>query len=180
MTKNMLKLRGNASKKGFTIIETLVAVSILTVAIMGAMTAAQAGISSYILSKDQVLAFYFAQEGFEQIRNLRDENRLKKLPWLQGIAENPSDPCYFGEKCTVSPIESVSPVRCPVSGCPLIRYNTTTGFYGYNSGWRETIYRREISLKRIEPGEISITVTMRWSKGIIERQFTARENLFNW
>ena len=51
------------TKKGFTIIESLVAISILTLAITGATSAIQAGISSYTFSKDQIIAFYLAQEG---------------------------------------------------------------------------------------------------------------------
>ena len=57
--------------KGFTIIESLVAISILVVVITGTLTAIQTGLSSYIFSKDQIIAFYLAQEGFEQIRNIR-------------------------------------------------------------------------------------------------------------
>ena len=77
MTNN-LQLTTN---KGFTIVESLVAISILVLAITGATSAIQTGISSYIFSKDQIIAFYLAQEGFEQIRNIRDENGLKKISW---------------------------------------------------------------------------------------------------
>ena len=58
--------------RGFTIIESLVAIAILIVAITGTMTAVQSGISSYTYSKDQIAAFFLAQEAFEQVRNMRD------------------------------------------------------------------------------------------------------------
>lgn len=167
-------------KKGFTIVESMVAISILTIAIMGATSAAQSGLASYSLSKEQTIAFYLAQEGFEQIRNIRDENRIKKVSWLAGIANNSTDPCFFGELCTVSPIESSTPIRCPSSGCPVIRYNKISGFYGYNSLWDQTNFRREISLKRVNNDEVSITVRVIWTRGLNERKFIARENLLNW
>lgn len=169
------------SNSGFTLIETLVAIVVLVTVVVGTMTAVQGGISSYIFSKNQIVAFYLAQEGFEQIRNMRDENRTKNVNWLTGIAATASDPCAFGSVCTVSPVESSVATRCAGAGsCPKLRQDTTTKFYGYNSSWPETIFRREITLTSISSSEIAITVTVDWSKGSVTRQFKARENLFNW
>lgn len=173
-------------KKGFTIIESLVAVSILVMVIIGATSAVQTGISSYIYSKDQVIAFYLAQEAFEQIRNIRDENRLNSREWLFGLAESSSDPCYFGNACTVDTLARASGsssglTRCTSPGsCPVLRQNSTTGFFGYDSGWTPTLFRREVTLGFVNADEISVTVTVDWSKGTLTRQFKARENLFNW
>ncbi len=168
--------------RGFTIIESLVAIAILVVAITGTMSAVQSGLSSYIFSKDQIIAFYLAQEGFEQIRNIRDENRLKNFGWLTGIAANSSDPCYFGQACIVDPVVSAIPTRCAggPGSCPMLRQNASTGFFGYDSSWSATIFRREILISAVNPDEISVTVTVNWSKGPVNRQFKARENLLNW
>jgi prepilin-type N-terminal cleavage/methylation domain-containing protein len=166
---------------GFTIIESLVAVAILVTVIIGATGVMQSGISSYIFSKDQIAAFYLAQEGFEQIRNLRDENRLNSRDWLYDIAENSSDPCYFGSACTVSPVETSSATRCSSPGsCPNLRQDPDTGFFGYNTLWNETIFRREIELSSINADEVAVTVTVDWHKGVLSRQFKARENLLDW
>ncbi len=169
----------NIKEKGFTIIETLVAISILVSAVVGTMSAVQSGLSSHIFSKDQIIAFYLAQEGFEQIRNIRDENRLNGEHWLEGIAEDINDPCYFGKICRVSPVETTDLTTCSGS-CPKLGQSNTTGFYGYNSLWPETVYKREISLTEINDHEVAVTVTMTWSKGVVTREFRARENLFNW
>ena len=171
------------SKKdtGFTIIETLIAIAILVLAITGATSAMQAGISSYIFSKDQIIAFYLAQEGFEQIRNIRDENSLKNQNWLTGISSGAGDPCFFGNACIVDPVASPIPTRCGAPGsCPVLREDSVTGFFGYNAAWPATIFRREIVLTSINANEVSILVTVNWSKGIVNRQFRARENILNW
>ncbi|HEY4528668.1 MAG TPA: prepilin-type N-terminal cleavage/methylation domain-containing protein [Candidatus Paceibacterota bacterium] len=165
------------TKKGFTIIETLVAVSILSIAILGAMSAIQTGLSSYIFSKNQITAFYLGQEGFEQIRNVRDENRLAGRNWLYSIAES-SDPCYFGQLCTVSPVETNLLIGCAGS-CQNLRQNAE-GFFGYDASWSPTIFRREIQLASVNADEISIIVTVSWTKGGVARQFRAKENLLNW
>src|SRR3989344_2873446 len=102
MTNNQQPTTNN----GFTIVESLVALAALELAVTGAASAIQIGISSYIFSKDQIIAFYLAQEGFEQVRNIRDENGLKSQNWLTGISANSSDPCYFGNACIVDPLDS--------------------------------------------------------------------------
>ncbi|MBI2673939.1 MAG: prepilin-type N-terminal cleavage/methylation domain-containing protein [Candidatus Zambryskibacteria bacterium] len=168
--------------KGFTIVESLVAITVLVLAITGTASAIQTGISSYIFSKDQIVAFYLAQEGFEQIRNIRDENGLLNQNWLAGISANSSDPCYFGNACIVDPINSNVPTRCSAGpgNCPALRQDTSTGFFGYNLSWPATVFRREIILTQINAKEISIQVTVNWSKGLVNREFKAKENLLNW
>jgi len=168
--------------KGFTIVESLVAISILVLVITGTASAIQTGISSYIFSKNQVIGFYLAQEGFEQIRNMRDENSLQGQNWLTGISANSGDPCYFGNACTVDPVNSNVPTRCPSGpgSCPVLRQDTSTGFFGYTLTWPATVFRREIVLTQINANEISVLVAIDWSKGLVSRQFRARENILNW
>lgn len=166
--------------KGFTIVESLVAIFILVLIIVGASSAVQTGISSYIFSKDETLAFYLAQEGFEQIRNIRDENGLKNQDWLIGLSSNSVDPCYFGNACIVDTVNSTV-TRCSgVGSCPVLRQDVATGFFGYDSSWPTTVFRREVVLTQINTNEISVQVTVNWSKGTTNRQFKAKENLFNW
>ncbi|MDB5266942.1 MAG: seg [Parcubacteria group bacterium] len=175
-----------STHKGFTLVETLVAISVLVLAITGAFTAAQNGINSSIFSKDQIIAFYLAAEGVEQIRNIRDEDTLTSQNWLTGIAADPSDPCYFGKACTVDTVNTGvnnGLAVCP-SGpgtCPALKEDPVTGFYGYTSSWPDTTFRREITLTQIvQDHEVAITVTVYWSKGVVNRQFRVRENILNW
>ncbi len=171
--------RGSRGEHGFTIIEALVAVGILSTVVIGALGTVQSSLSSYIFSKDQIVAFYLAQEGFEALRNIRDENRLKGQNWLQGISLSSGDPCYFGQACTVSPAESTVATRC--SGpCSKLRQDSATGFFGYNSSWPETVFRREIRLESRNSAEIAVIVSVTWSKGSVSREFKARENLLDW
>ncbi len=162
--------------------ESLVAISVLVLVIIGTASVIQTSISSYIYSKDQVVAFYLAQEGFEQIRNIRDENGLKNQHWLAGLSANSSDPCYFGKACTVDPVASPVPIWCSSGpgNCPFLRQDASAGFFGYNSSWPVTVFKREIMLTQINANEVSVLVTINWSKGLVNRQFKAKENILNW
>lgn len=164
--------------KGFTIIETLIAISILVLAVTGAFSAAQNGISSAIFSKDQIVAFYLAQEGVEYVRNMRDQNGLANVNWMQGIAE-PGDPCQFGTTCRVDAVVSSGNLVACSGSCPNVKINEN-GFYTHQSG-TDTQFRREITLTNVVPNrEVAITVRITWFKGLVNREFVARENIFNW
>lgn len=171
----------HTKQKGFSLVESLVAIVILITAIAGVSSALRTAISSYTLSRDQIVAFYLAQEGFEFIRNMRDENALNNRNWLTGISANVNDPCWFGNACIVDPINSTIPTRCSAPGfCPSLRQDATSLFYGHNGAWNETKFRREIILTQINSNEISILVTVNWAQGSSNHEFRARENLLNW
>ena len=72
--------------KGFTMIEATIATFILTVGTLGAFALIQIiiGFTSEVSSRLQ--AVYLAQEGVENIRNIRDSNWLAQAAWDQGIS----------------------------------------------------------------------------------------------
>lgn len=59
-------------KTGFTLVETLVAVSIFSMAVLALMSILGSGISNINYVKTKVAASYLAQEGIEYARNVRD------------------------------------------------------------------------------------------------------------
>src|SRR4051812_29896076 len=90
---------GKGVQKGFTLVEAMVAISILSLAVTGPLVIAQKGIGSAIYARDQVTASYLAQEGVEYVRNVRDTNRIAGSPWLTGLSA-----CLetgLGQRCAV-------------------------------------------------------------------------------
>lgn len=170
---------------GFTLLETLVGVSILILAITATFTAAQSGLSSSIESRDQITAFFLAQEAVEMIRNIRDENSIQNINWLTGVAAVVNDPCYFGQSCTVDAVTKVF-TRCSALGsCSNIRQDRTVssptyGMYGYNGSWTTTNFNRDIQLTSSTSTEVTVTVTMSWTKGILTRTFKVSEVVRDW
>lgn len=58
---------------GFTLIETMVAISILTLSIAGPLYTASRAIVAAETARDQLTASYLAQEGIEYVRMMRDD-----------------------------------------------------------------------------------------------------------
>ena len=66
--------------KAFTLIETMVAVTILTLAIAGPLMTANSAIVAAEISRDQLSASYLGQEGIEYVRSVRDNAYLADYP----------------------------------------------------------------------------------------------------
>ncbi len=192
--KQLFVIFERSHSRGFTLVETLVAVSILSLSILAGFTAVQSSLRNSGLSKDQVTAFFLAQEAIEFIKNIRDENALTNLGgtptnWLNRLAEDASDPCWFGNVCRVDPyqyaISSASAIAfcgTTVGSCPVLNQSisgSTIGLFGYTAGWIATRFKREIQFQSISSDQVYITVTITWNMGAIPQTFQVRQLLFN-
>lgn len=191
MSNNILK------NKGFTVVETLVAISILSLSIAATFTAVQNGIQNSTIAKDQITAFYLAQEAMEYIKNVRDQNALASTvegdppttKWLTGLSEVAGDPCYFTTKvCTVDVTETypASIETCPgaLGTCPALNQDTSSGsptyLFGYNASWPTSRFKREIQFEEVVPDtEVTVIITVTWTSSAGTKSFQAVETLFN-
>ncbi len=171
-------------KKGFTLVETLVAVAILSLSILATFTAVQGGLQASLNAKDKVTAYYLAQEGMEYIRNVRDDNALNVISggsntWLTTLSASSGDPCYFGKTCRVDSTTKTA-TDCANDGatCAFLKQNSSTGLYGYASG-TNTQFIRSIQFQSINSNEILVTITISWTSRGLPKSFQVTESLFN-
>lgn len=183
---NIRKIQKN---KGFTIIETLVAVFILSVAITGPLVFAQSGLRAAFLARDQITALFLAQDAMETIKNMRDTNGLEERFWLNGIQL-----CLNEEKgCTIDTTTLLpSLLECSIDGafCPKLKYNKTKGYYHGLGTSEDTIFRRTVYIHQSKTGngnsdmndQVRVVVKVTWQthERIGERSIVVQENLFNW
>lgn len=185
------KTQSVVRQAGFTLVETLVAISILSLSILGTFTAVQNGLQSSTFAKDQITAFYLAQESMEYIRNIRDENAIVTLQalstgssgrnWLAGLSDVPSDPCYFGKTCTIdSPMKQVTACFGSWGSCPYLNQDTTTSLFGYSSGWPQSKFKREIQFTQISAHEVNVTVSISWTSGGFAKTLRVQQLLLDW
>lgn len=67
-----MKIHSQQKNTGFTLVETLVAISIFTMSILALFSVLAQGISNTGYAKKKMVASYLAQEGVEYVRNMRD------------------------------------------------------------------------------------------------------------
>lgn len=181
------------SARGMTLIETLVAISILTVAIISPMSLTMQSLSASYYARDQITAFNLGQEAIESVRAVRDGNIL-------AIAFGTTPNCPDGEPmhllcgipiATPFTIDTRNNQRTPctlpdgsdsdiLADCPPLQ--TDGDLYGYDEVWTNTRYKRTVIAEFI-PGtqdEIRVTVTVEWVVGRQTRTFVIYENLYRW
>ncbi len=169
------------SGRGFTLIETFVAITILMIAILGPLTLATRGLFTAIVARDQLTASYLAQDAVEYIRYKRDSNFLAGSGWLSGDLSS----CISPKVCQIDSADN-SISECPNGECPNLLYNKKSGFYGYGDISNDnsvTQFRRVVTLTPVagNPGEeYTVDVNMSWKTGLFENSFTSKENIFNW
>lgn len=180
-----MKIFNHKKNKGFTLVETLVAIGILSLSILATFTAVQNSLQDSSLSKDRITAFFLAQEVVEFVKNMRDENAISDLSgtptnWLHGVAES-GDPCYFTTTCRIDSSTKIL-TSCnadPGGVCQNIKQDNVTGLYGYDNGWTSTRFNRVIQFQSISADEVLLTVTISWVEGVTNRTFIVSQLLFN-
>ncbi len=172
-----IKIKNNF---GFTLLETLVALSVLTFAALGPLSLATYTIRAASVSQNQFTAFFLAQEAMEYIRNRRDSNILSGANWLDGMAPaGAGNGLCRGVNGCIADVPNNNIQTCNPPGCSNIKYNSVSGLYNYSSG-SSTIFMRKFKLTYISNYEEKIEVTISWQDKFGLKSFTIEENIFNW
>lgn len=83
---------------GFTLTETLVAVLVLTMAIVTATNFIVSMIKSNVMNSNTLQAYYYTQEGIEAFRNMRDTNFMNNVDFCGNKTELNNFVSFFGEE----------------------------------------------------------------------------------
>jgi len=75
------------SKPGFTLIEIITVLFVLSLGLIGVMALIVQNIASQSLNKNNLIAYQLAQEGVELIRKTRDSDWRQGLDWRTNLAD---------------------------------------------------------------------------------------------
>lgn len=191
-------------QSGFSLVETLVAITLLLLVIVGPMTIVSTAAKSTSFSSEQVTAFFLAQEGAELIQKARDDLQLvnygqtgwaafKDIDGIYSICfdsdnDNDSDNNDRGCGITIRTDGTgtlTTPVNCTtLTNCNL--YLNTSGtirsrFLHDSTNATLTPYTRRIFLQNINANEVKVVSRVTWKSGGIkaEQQVEVETRLFN-
>lgn len=175
---------GSESKKGFTLIETLVAVSLLTIAIVAPMTLTAQSLSTAYYARDQITAYNLAQEGIESVRAIRDGQVLAISQSSAGgsidlFGDIPINQNFIINGLDTSPASAME--TCS-GACPRMQLSPDGELYGYGAGWTDTKFTRTLRATFVGgTDEIQLSVTVSWQTNANQtRTFTIYENVYRW
>ena len=167
--KFTLLWQGKHNNSGFTLVETLIAISIFSMSIVALMSILGSGISDTNYAKMKMTASYLAQEGIESIRNMRDSyvlyNDITSNSWTSFKAK--MVPCNLGGECgfnnSVSSTDKSFIFKCTSNpnGCELYVNN---GNYNTNSIGNDSGFSRKILIDTVGQDEVKISSAVFWTQ----------------
>lgn len=181
----------SSKQSGFTLVEALVAISVLIVGILSSFLLVNRVLYTMTNISDRLTASFLAQEGMELVRNIRDTNFLRifnggeSIRWNNGLGEG------------VYEIESTATPETP-NLIPLIneefarvlKYDSNDKLFNYIHG-DETTFRRIIKITNIDtpdpvnPGvmqrdEIRVEVIIKWRTKNTDYDLVVEDHLYNY
>lgn len=182
-------------RAGFTLVETLVAIAIMTIAIAGPLYTASRAIIAAEISRDQLIASYLAQEGIEYVRAMRDNEFLATYPanaanaWANFLGR--INQCV-GRTCILDPLANGGAGTLTTGNAPLYLTNCTNSSGGllctppsiYTtrnlSGSVKTPFVRTIQATTISTMDEKIVSKVSWSFHGTTYSVTSTDHLTPW
>lgn len=182
------------SMKGFTLIETMIAVTILSLSISGPLFSASRALVLAEISRDQLTASYLAQEAIEYVRAMRDDAYLKSYKsggsavsaeawgdFISGASAWSITEC-ISRSCTLDPARPMGygngkSLAAYTGAAPLYLSN---GIYTQQQLGTVTPFTRTVRATVVSPSEQSITSTVTWSFHNSTYTITVIDHLTSW
>ncbi len=183
-------------QSGFSLVEMLVAVSVLLIVIVGPMTVTSRVAKSSSFATEQVQAFFLAQEGLEIAEKVRDDLMLQHFksglasPWATFTNTSGTyQRCYTSTGCGIDWADATtlsSVYNCATAGACTLKYNASGArsryTYSTSGSPQTTPYTRVIRFSAVAGGEaVQVTSVVTWRTGSIasEQRVETSTYLYN-
>ncbi|MCX7778909.1 MAG: hypothetical protein N2259_01530 [Patescibacteria group bacterium] len=162
-------------KKGFTLVETIVAATLIVTALLGIIALASYSYSIGGRSGEALLATSLAREGMEVMRAIRDSNWLALNDWNYGLSAG----------SFIANADSTSLTQASFSGGSTIKDCTNCGLCLSSGRYfhcpsPNTIYKRLLQITSLSPNEIRISSQVLWRTKAGDQTINLQQILTNW
>lgn len=198
--KNKMNIFEKQKNKGFTIVEAIVAIFILSISISAMLGLTVSSYSTAKYANNEITANYLLQEAIDSIRNSRD-TAFQQKNWVgfkdkyrdcfinnnpngcnisTGLSFDPS-PEYNGFQPTIRPCNDI-PLFGTIS-CPVLKYDTSitsTNFYSFTG--TDSNFKRQVKMtvNPINPNEVEIIANVEYRNGTSVKTRSLKMYLLNW
>jgi len=152
------------NKKGFTLLEMIIAVTVILIGLIPIMSLMYDSSFGVRLSLSRLQAAYLAQEGLEIVRNIRDSNWLAQTSsWNNNLEVGEWEASYD------QPLSHYQDRNLKINN---------DGFYGYSG--TPTKFKRKITISKPIDDTLQVSVEVSWQEKGKNYSLTVYENLYNW
>lgn len=162
MEKKALK----ENKEGFTLIEVLIAISLMVISLLAMVALLVRTISLNEVIANKFLAANLAQEGIEIVRNLRDNNVLSNRAWNAGLDAGRYQADY--NDLSLSSYDGA-----------FLKFDKARNLFSYDSGGN-SVFQREIDISYPQTYEMQVNSIVRWQIRGINFSLNTEDHLYNY
>lgn len=193
-------MKRNRKNHGFTLVETLVSIAILMIAIAGPLVVANKGLVAALYAKDQSVANMLAQEGMEEVRNLKDQaifndptNGFANLFFIPNsplyvspislyncsASQTAQNLCGINLKYIMGGSYEIFPYKCLGidSQCKLTSDGVDLAYSSWGGSGQTPLFSRSFSWVSINNNEVQVTVTVSWYEGTVSNSVSVSEDM---
>ena len=188
--------KNKQKNKGFTILEALVAVLILSISVSSMLSITASSTTGARYAQNEITANYLLQEAVDSIRNSRDTLAFQRRSLGGGwsIFTGKYNSCFGPYGCDIK-MESFDPTNssgvdilaCVSSGCDPLNYNPAGGvtmFYNHvtTAGEAASIFTRTIKMTNVSGSDVHVDATVTWKNGAgtSTKTLTLSTELLDW
>ncbi len=168
-------------RKGQTIIEAVLAISVLTVGFLGIMALLSRSLFLSRVTSNELTATYLASEGIEIVKNIVDHDIYAGPPGWGSSFGGGGDFAPDYTTCTSGigscSVGSLTPTSCPGNQLML---DPATHLYSY-TGSVATPFSRCVRITIVSANEIQVNSMVTWSTGPLTSQsINLEDHFYNW
>jgi prepilin-type N-terminal cleavage/methylation domain-containing protein len=159
-------------KNGFTLIEMIVSVAIITIGVLGVFSVITNYSQKTQQQEERLIATYLCQEGIEIVRNIRDTNWVNGDNWSDGLNSCTSALGGCEADFDYSDLDSYYDDH-------YLYIQNSSGAYlypFYSTVDVKTPFRRKIIITPDGSDELDVQVDVYW----MDHTMTIYENFYNW
>ncbi|MBN2197882.1 hypothetical protein JW698_01655 [Candidatus Wolfebacteria bacterium] len=153
--------------KGYLLIESIIAISIIVVGILGVLNLLSRSIGLNQMVNDQFIGNYLAAEGIEIVKNIIDSNIINGNPWNSGLSSSKSFEVDYRSNNLLDDNNS------------YLLFNPDTNFYSYEKG-SQTRFIRTIKIVPVGMEEIKVNSIVKWDIKGVKFEINLEDHFFNW
>lgn len=170
--------KSKMASRGFSLVETLVAITILLIAILAPMRISSQSIKTAEFARQQLVAVFLAQEGIESVIHLRDADSLDAdgITW-DWYATLDTAGCA-GAGCSYDPVGDNFVDCATIANCLLYfdENATNDAYYTHTAGaLPASPYTRVVTVTEVATGEAHIVSTVSWYSTLLKDTISVSE-----